>query len=442
MLAIRLAEAADDRHHQCRPVHARVPARSAAVEGDPAHRRRPAVLLIDEIDRSDDEFEALLLEFLGESSITVPELGTFTAHATADRDPHVEPQPRAPRRPQASLLLPLDRLPDGGASRGDRPPPSAGSVDAARRRGDGVRVVGAPARPRQASRAGRGDRLGPRACTRSASPSWNDRSPWRPSGRSPRRPTTTPRSVTRSTTDCPTRAWSRPCAVDDGGVRRWAIASALFAGVDRAVFAAAFADRLRQRRDRRRVHVDRALHIGARGRRADRSRRPVLARPTELRRASRPDRRVRRRVRRDLRHRGRSVAVVAARPAAGRRRARPGSAGARRSIVDGRSGDGRRRPVGDAAIDRRRAGPQCNMSDESIDDLAIPVLATLERRFDDRPTVRLARRGGARTRGPDARIVDHQLSAATNPSPPPVAFRWRVRDAPHPPGSDAHRAGR
>ncbi|MGI8329699.1 AAA family ATPase [Actinomadura scrupuli] len=39
----------------------------------------PPVLLIDEIDRADDEFEALLLEFLGESSITVPELGTFTA---------------------------------------------------------------------------------------------------------------------------------------------------------------------------------------------------------------------------------------------------------------------------------------------------------------------------------------------------------------------------
>jgi MoxR-like ATPase len=37
------------------------------------------VLLIDEIDRADDEFEALLLEFLGEASITVPELGTFTA---------------------------------------------------------------------------------------------------------------------------------------------------------------------------------------------------------------------------------------------------------------------------------------------------------------------------------------------------------------------------
>jgi MoxR-like ATPase len=43
----------------------------------------PPVLLIDEIDRADDEFEALLLEFLGEASVTVPELGTFVA----DRPP-------------------------------------------------------------------------------------------------------------------------------------------------------------------------------------------------------------------------------------------------------------------------------------------------------------------------------------------------------------------
>ncbi len=37
------------------------------------------VLLIDEIDRADDEFEAMLFEFLGEGSLTIPELGTFTA---------------------------------------------------------------------------------------------------------------------------------------------------------------------------------------------------------------------------------------------------------------------------------------------------------------------------------------------------------------------------
>ncbi len=40
---------------------------------------RPAVLLIDEIDRADDEFEAFLLEVLGDFAVTVPELGTITA---------------------------------------------------------------------------------------------------------------------------------------------------------------------------------------------------------------------------------------------------------------------------------------------------------------------------------------------------------------------------
>ncbi len=39
----------------------------------------PPVLLIDEVDRSDDEFEAFLLEFLSEYAVTVPELGTFRA---------------------------------------------------------------------------------------------------------------------------------------------------------------------------------------------------------------------------------------------------------------------------------------------------------------------------------------------------------------------------
>jgi MoxR-like ATPase len=43
------------------------------------HGPTPPVLLVDEIDRADDEFEALLLEFLGEAAVTVPELGTFTA---------------------------------------------------------------------------------------------------------------------------------------------------------------------------------------------------------------------------------------------------------------------------------------------------------------------------------------------------------------------------
>lgn len=40
---------------------------------------RPPVLLIDEIDRADDEFEALLFEFLGEGAVSIPELGTIRA---------------------------------------------------------------------------------------------------------------------------------------------------------------------------------------------------------------------------------------------------------------------------------------------------------------------------------------------------------------------------
>jgi MoxR-like ATPase len=45
----------------------------------------PPVLLIDEIDRADEEFEAFLLEILSDFQVTVPELGTITAKSV----PHV-----------------------------------------------------------------------------------------------------------------------------------------------------------------------------------------------------------------------------------------------------------------------------------------------------------------------------------------------------------------
>lgn len=45
---------------------------------DPAHERAP-VLLIDELDRADEEFESFLLELLAEFTITIPELGTMRA---------------------------------------------------------------------------------------------------------------------------------------------------------------------------------------------------------------------------------------------------------------------------------------------------------------------------------------------------------------------------
>ena len=48
---------------------------------DPAHDR-PPVLVIDELDRADEEFEAFLLELLADFQITVPELGTLRAKHT------------------------------------------------------------------------------------------------------------------------------------------------------------------------------------------------------------------------------------------------------------------------------------------------------------------------------------------------------------------------
>jgi MoxR-like ATPase len=79
LLAIRLAEARGETPREAdlfsdeylleRPL-------LAALE----HRGpRPAVLLIDEVDRGDDEFEAFLFELLAESAVTIPELGTRRA---------------------------------------------------------------------------------------------------------------------------------------------------------------------------------------------------------------------------------------------------------------------------------------------------------------------------------------------------------------------------
>ncbi|CAN5247526.1 MoxR family ATPase [soil metagenome] len=44
-----------------------------------ALRQAPSVLLVDEVDRADDEFEAFLLEVLSTYQVTIPELGTITA---------------------------------------------------------------------------------------------------------------------------------------------------------------------------------------------------------------------------------------------------------------------------------------------------------------------------------------------------------------------------
>ena len=88
MLEIRLLEARGQADHATahdifgpdflirRPL---LQALEASAEGD------PPVLLIDEIDRADEEFEAYLLEILSDFQVTVPEIGTIKA----DRPPRV-----------------------------------------------------------------------------------------------------------------------------------------------------------------------------------------------------------------------------------------------------------------------------------------------------------------------------------------------------------------
>jgi MoxR-like ATPase len=79
LLAIRLAEAAGERIQDKDLFTAEYllsrPLLAALLHPGP----RPAVLLIDEVDRADDEFEAFLFELLAEAAVTIPELGTQRA---------------------------------------------------------------------------------------------------------------------------------------------------------------------------------------------------------------------------------------------------------------------------------------------------------------------------------------------------------------------------
>ncbi len=65
------------------------------------------VLFIDELDRSDEEFEAYLLELLSDFQITIPEIGTIVAK-------DVQPHARDSRCSASSLPVLLDRFPNSG----------------------------------------------------------------------------------------------------------------------------------------------------------------------------------------------------------------------------------------------------------------------------------------------------------------------------------------
>ena len=80
-------------------------------------RERAPVLLIDEVDRADEEFEAFLLEILSDFQISIPELGTVTARYDPAGGVDLQRDARALRRAAPALPLSLCRFP-GCRSRG------------------------------------------------------------------------------------------------------------------------------------------------------------------------------------------------------------------------------------------------------------------------------------------------------------------------------------
>ena len=82
MIAIRLAEAegSGDRERLSEDVFSeRFLIKRPLLQALEPDTAGAPVLLIDEIDRADDDFEAFLLELLGEAAVTIPELGTIRA---------------------------------------------------------------------------------------------------------------------------------------------------------------------------------------------------------------------------------------------------------------------------------------------------------------------------------------------------------------------------
>jgi MoxR-like ATPase len=79
LLAIRLAEASGSDLGEADLFSRDYLVRRPLLEAIEHPGPRPAVLLVDELDRADDDFEAFLFELLAESSVTIPELGTIRA---------------------------------------------------------------------------------------------------------------------------------------------------------------------------------------------------------------------------------------------------------------------------------------------------------------------------------------------------------------------------
>jgi len=79
MMHIRLLESRGDRPTEAELFGPEFLLRRPLLQAIEDNGKKPPVLLIDEIDRSDEEFEAFLLEILSDFQITIPEIGTIKA---------------------------------------------------------------------------------------------------------------------------------------------------------------------------------------------------------------------------------------------------------------------------------------------------------------------------------------------------------------------------
>ena len=102
MLEIRLLEAAGDVDRAAATddlFSERFLVKRPLLQAIDESREKSPVLLIDELDRADEEFEGFLLEMLADFQITIPELGTYRAVPPTHCHHHVQPHQGNPRRP-------------------------------------------------------------------------------------------------------------------------------------------------------------------------------------------------------------------------------------------------------------------------------------------------------------------------------------------------------
>ena len=79
MIHIRLAEARGEHPEEAELFGSEFLLQRPLLQAIENSREKPPVLLVDEVDRSDEEFEAFLLEILSDFQITIPEIGTIEA---------------------------------------------------------------------------------------------------------------------------------------------------------------------------------------------------------------------------------------------------------------------------------------------------------------------------------------------------------------------------